>query len=379
MNGLIFYANIVAVNKALLFPSVRDNPLLIFIAWLNLDIGIETCYYNGMDMYGRTWLQFVFPLYVWALVALIILVSHYSTYAARLFGRNPVSVLATLFILSYTKILRTIITVFSVGFIDYPETLVTKAIWLYDGNVDYLVGRHIPLFILALLFLLLLFLPYTFLLIFGQCLRKLPRKRGLAWTKSMVFTSIMDAYHAPYKNKHRYWTGLLLLVRCVLFLTFSFNVLGDPNVNLLAITTMIILTVTSVTYLKIYKKQVLNILEISFMINLAFLAAITQQVQLSKANKQIVSSISVAIAFLTFLAILTYHSYIQFKDIVWKKIWHTRERAKRETNEQEPIESVCPRNEPTSTVVDLRELERMDLEEVKEQVLEPLLEGSDNN
>ena len=102
-----------AVSKAGFFSSVKNIPLLIFIAWLNLDVGIETCYYNGMDTYGRTWLQFVFPLYVWALVGLIIVVSHYSTNAARIFGRNPVSVLATLFLLSYTKLLQTIIAVFS--------------------------------------------------------------------------------------------------------------------------------------------------------------------------------------------------------------------------------------------------------------------------
>ena len=370
INGLILYANIVAVNKSTLFPSGRSNPLIIFIAWLNLDVGIETCYYNEMDMYGRTWLQFIFPLYVWALVALIIIVSHYSTYAARIFGRNPVSVLATLFLLSYTKLLRTIITVFSVGFIEYPEMKMTKAIWLYDGNINYLQGKHILLFITALFFLVVLFLPYTFLLLFGQCLRRLPRKRGLGWTKSMVFTSVMDAYHAPYKNKHRYWTGLMLLVRCAYFLTFSFNVLGDPNIDLLVITTTIVLVVTSLTYIKVYENKALNILELSCMVNLVFLAAITHQVQLAQTNKEIVSSISVSIAFLTFIAILIYHSYIQLKDTVWRRIQQTRVRAKR-TNEQELIESVCPRNEPTSTVVDLKELR-------EQYYLEPLLEGSDN-
>ena len=186
----------------------------------------------------------------------------------------------------------------------------------------------------------------------------------------MVFTSVMDAYHAPYKNKHRYWTGLMLLVRCALFLTFSFNILGDPNVNLLAITTTIMLVMTSVTYLKVYKNKTLNILELSFMINIAFLAAITQQVQLSQTNKEIVSSISVSIAFLTFIAILIYHSYIQLKDTVWRRIQQARVRTKREYNEQELIESVSPTNKPTSTMVDLKEL--------RKQHLEPLLEGSDN-
>ena len=72
------------------------------------------------------------------------------------------------------------------------------------------------------------------------------------------------------------------------------------------------------------------------MINTAFLAAVTQQVQLSQTNKEVVSSISVSIAFLTFIAILIYHSYIQLKDTaVWRKIQRTRVRAKMATSEQE--------------------------------------------
>ena len=98
----MLYANIVGVNRTT-FPPV--NPVLsVFIAWLNLDFGIETCFYNGMDAYGKTWLQFVFPVYIWVLVGLMILASRYSCRFAKLLGNNPVSVLATLILLSYTKI-----------------------------------------------------------------------------------------------------------------------------------------------------------------------------------------------------------------------------------------------------------------------------------
>ena len=356
INGLIFYANIVAVNKAVLFPSVRNNPLVIFIAWLNLDVGIETCYYNGMDTYGRTWLQFIFPFYVWTLVGLIVVVSHYSTYAARLFGRNPVSVLATLFLLSYTKLLQTIIVVFSFTYINYPDTKETRVVWLYDANIDYLKGKHIILFTITLLFLVFLFLPYTLLLLFGQCLRRLPKKKGLHWTGSLVFNSIMDAYHAPYKIKHRYWTGLMLLVRCVLFLTFSFNALGDPNINLFAINTVILLVIVHATYLKVYSNKALTFLELSFMINLAILAGITHQIQLSQHNKDSATKISVIIVFLTFVSILAFHCYIQLKDTaIGKKI--KQKRMKTVSQQELNIVISTEKSVPTTTVVERPHLE----------------------
>ena len=75
LNGLIFYANIIRANQAVYFPvekSERFSSLLsVFIAWLNLDLGVEVCLFQGMDAYIRTWLQFVFPVYIWILVGFI--------------------------------------------------------------------------------------------------------------------------------------------------------------------------------------------------------------------------------------------------------------------------------------------------------------------
>ena len=96
-NGLIFYANIFAANRAIFFPSDETKLLTVFIAWLNLDFGFETCFYDGMDGYAKTWLQLAFPLYVISLVFAIIIISDYSSKFAALFtGKNPIATLATL-------------------------------------------------------------------------------------------------------------------------------------------------------------------------------------------------------------------------------------------------------------------------------------------
>ena len=58
VNGLIFYANIVQANKTTFFPVSATVPithmLSVFISWVNLDLGIETCFYKGMDAYTKT-------------------------------------------------------------------------------------------------------------------------------------------------------------------------------------------------------------------------------------------------------------------------------------------------------------------------------------
>ena len=238
INGLIFYANIIIVNQSVYFPSGDTNVVLdilrVFVAWLNLDLGVETCFYDGMDAYARTWLQFIFPVYIWVLVCTVIILCYYKTWAVRMFGRNPVAVLATLFLLSYAKLLRTIITALSFTFLEYPDRS-EVAVWLYDGNVRYLQGKHIPLFLVAMIVLLLLFLPYTVVLSLGQWIQARSRNRLFSWISDYRVKAFLDAYHGPFKAEHRYWHGLLLVVRSCLFLVFAFNRLGNPNVNLLAI------------------------------------------------------------------------------------------------------------------------------------------------
>ena len=121
-NGLIFYANVIRAQHATFFtPDISNSFLSMFIAWLNLDQGIESCLYDGLDTYTSTWLQFLFPLYIWLLAAVLIVLSHYSTRVSKLMGKNAVPVLATLFLISYTKVLRLILDVTSFTVITYPN------------------------------------------------------------------------------------------------------------------------------------------------------------------------------------------------------------------------------------------------------------------
>ena len=320
LSGLVFYANIVGVNCTIFLPVRSTDVLSVFIAWLNLDFGIETCFYNGMDAYSKTWLQFVFPVYLWLLVGLIILVSHFSQRFASLLGRNPVSVLATLILLSYAKILRTLIATAYFTHLEYPTY--NRSVWFYDANIDYISGKHIPLFLVAVLVFFFLFLPYTLLLLFGQWLQAISHLRFFSWVNSARLKPFTDAYHAPYKAKHRYWPGLLLVLRFVLLLVFALNPQQDLNINLLAILVGAgILQLWTWVSGGVYKNWCLDALEGSFTLNLTILGAATYYVNHSGGNQLAVGYTSVSIAFATFIGILCYHIFQQVRHTkLWKKV-----------------------------------------------------------
>ena len=93
INGLIFYANHVQANQSVFFPPGPTRelyPIKVFIAWLNLDLGITTCFFDGLNRYWKTWLQFVFPLYLWGIITLIIYLSHKFKSVAMILGDNSV-------------------------------------------------------------------------------------------------------------------------------------------------------------------------------------------------------------------------------------------------------------------------------------------------
>ena len=359
INGLIFYANIISVNRAQLFPSGETNILTVFIAWVNLDLGIETCFFDGMDAYSKAWLQYAFPLYVWVLVGAIIIAGHHSTRVARCLGTNPVAVLATLFLLSYAKLLRSIINPLFVTFLEYPSD--SKAVWLVDGNVAFLKGKHIPIFLVSLLALLLLFIPFTLLLLLGQWIQSQSERKCCSWISDYRVSTFLDVYHGPFKNKHRYWSGLLLATRICLFMVFAFNVNGDPRVNILATIVCLIGLLIVFSWFRVYKAWYLNALEASFIINSLLLnvASGIYYVEMSGENQNTLTYASVSVAFATFCGIVFYHCCLQIRGtMLFKSFVHSLKKSTCDINgvENTDIEEDPPRKytkPPTTSVVEI--------------------------
>ena len=136
LNGLIFYANVVYASKSILLPFQETNFVTVLISWLNLDLGIDTCYFPRMDTYIKTWLQLAFPAYVIFLVILVIVISSCSDKFSNLIGRkDPVATLSTLILLSYAKLVEVCFKSLSVGILEYPDGS-HKNLWLPDATIE---------------------------------------------------------------------------------------------------------------------------------------------------------------------------------------------------------------------------------------------------
>ena len=195
INGLIFYANVMAMNHNVLLSGQKSH-LYPFLAWLNLDLGISTCLYNGMDGYEETWFQLVFPTYLWAIGLVIIkLYSWFPEHATRLGGENAHKVLTTMLLLSYTKLQLTVVTIMSFTKLEYPGGVV-RYMWLYDANLEFFTGKHLVLGIFGIIVLVFLILPYTLCLTFFQQLQACSGNWLFQWVSKLK--PVFDAYAGPY-------------------------------------------------------------------------------------------------------------------------------------------------------------------------------------
>ena len=313
LNGMAFYMNVVSINSSF-FDEPSENRIVhwlkSFVAWMNLDLGIEMCFYDGMGAVGKTALEFVFPLYLWCLSGLIIYCGRRSSLIMKIFGKNTVKVLATIILLSYAKLLRTVIDIWNVSIIKTSSGK-DEMVWTINGNVHYFhENSHTVLFALAVV-VVAITLPYTLALLFIQCLRKKSNIKLLFWVNKLK--PFFDAYTGPYKDKYHFWTGFLLIVRMIIFIGIAVNNSNGPIFHL----TLIIATTSLLLLLiqpGIYKTLALNIVEAFTYFNLITFTALTTYNIKVGHNNNLSIELCVGSMFLLFCGIFFYHVYKRLSD-----------------------------------------------------------------
>ena len=174
-----------------------------------------------------------------------------------------------------------------------------------------------------------------------------------------------DAYGGPYKDRYRWWTGFLLLLRFLLVLIVTF--LNDQNLALSILVWLSLLLTPFVSLLHIYKSFPINFLEACFL-------SLTALVGFSSTTWQ--TTAALAISALLCATILLFHlgqrlkttSLVMFvkklKD--WKSKLNADEREDSIDREVEPINRS---NVPVS-IISVASLD---------ELREPLLEDMEPN
>ena len=296
VNPFIFYVNIISINSTWFFPPSHQsfNPAYVAVSLATLDLGIQVCFYHGMGEYAKMWLQLAFPVYLILIAVSLIIASRYSSTIQKLTAQRALPVLATLFLLSYTKILRTVSTVLFV----YSTTTEipadkTEFVWSVDANVDLFGFQHTTLFIMCIVLLLSL-IPFNVILLFTRTL--------LRFRMVSYFKPLLDAYLGPYEDNCYYWTGLQLLIRTIIF---SVSAL-ETNISLYIGCVVLGMLGNIHCYAAPFKSKMKNFNERFFILNLMILYSVSSLQNINTAE-QIVINTTIYIAILYFTFIVIFH------------------------------------------------------------------------
>ena len=306
INGLLFYANMVRLNEAFFFPNGSIPVVSQFISWLNLDLGIEVCLFDGLDGYWNTWLQFVFPAYLFLLMGGIIVGCRYSVWLCRLCGSHAVPALATLVFIPYTKILLTSTNALSMFRLACNDSILT--VWSVDGNIEYGSSKHFILVVFSC-GVLVIGLAYPVLVLCAPLLERyshkcIPQHR---WNPVAKFKPLLDAYGGPYKDKYRFWTGVTLMVRLTLIVACSFFKSSIFSVSITAIIVSI-LVLWSLTDC-VYKEKYIGALEAFFLLNAILLSIVVLFLYFIKLDYQIATIVSICLSLV--VCLVTMAMYIR--------------------------------------------------------------------
>uniref|UniRef100_A0A1X7VQ24 Uncharacterized protein n=1 Tax=Amphimedon queenslandica TaxID=400682 RepID=A0A1X7VQ24_AMPQE len=313
INGLIFYANIVKILKPILFQTDSIPVLSQFISWINLDFGVNVCFYDGMTPSHKIWWQFAFPIYIWIIIGIITIAVKKMTNhrffdpVTRYFIHfKIVNIFATLLLLSYTKLIQTLVNIFNRSSIECDGE--AKTVLYYDGTLDYAKGSHLPMFLFGFGFLCVVIVPYTLFLFALPLVEKgvahlLEKCQGFGrlWLKIKPLT---DAYASPFKNNCRFWVGFLIVIRLVVSLVFASQT--DETYIIYIVFTIILFTLMfSVSLEGPYTNRYLNKLEHWFLVNLLGIIAYSR-------HPRIGVGIFHSLVFATFILIVTWHCFARW-------------------------------------------------------------------
>ncbi len=278
------------------------------VSIINFNIGYPVCLYNNMTDTVKTALQFLFPVYIWILIIITVMISRFSTTVSNCIAGNSVQVLVTVCHLSYMKVLVTIVTVLTPlkVFVENSEThkIVVLYLWNENPNIPYgSTWQHMSLIVVALLFLFLFVLPYLLLSLFVP----------FCWRQKLIirFRPVFETMYAPYKQKHSYWFGIRLLTVSAFALVSATTQGVNVYIGLLVFQFILILLTTIQAVINPFKNKLVGIIDLYFLINITFLYILcTFQILyglLDDNNMKLLVLLMYSTIVLVSLAIIIYH------------------------------------------------------------------------
>uniref|UniRef100_A0A1X7TKK9 Uncharacterized protein n=1 Tax=Amphimedon queenslandica TaxID=400682 RepID=A0A1X7TKK9_AMPQE len=335
LNGIIFYAQIANIgivhylnipcNECTKELVYLIRPASVFISWLNLNLGFPLCFCNGMTEIWKAGLSLLFPVYLILIVGLLIILSRYSVTISNCFSRSSIQVLVTIVHLSFTKLLQSVLEVFSSAKIFIEGIDVPKIVWYNNGFIEYNSESHRWLMVVTSIVAGLILIPYFIVMLLGNFLLKFDRLRE-------YIRPFYEAIHAPYRRNKWYWFAIHQLFVLFTYVSETFSKGRVPLFLSLLLIYHILLYLQ--TKLAPFRYKTLNWLNLMILLALNIVFLVSHFMYLTDVSpKQLVMFFAIAnypiIA--VFMMIIAYHILLVTNKVnrvllLYQKVYQLKER-----------------------------------------------------
>ena len=315
LNGIIFYANVSNIGLAdvLMLYSFGNKALIVCISIsvklleiLNANPVYPDCLFDGMNELWKTAIRLIFQVYLFAIVIALIVLSRNSTWLTRKLGNSSIKVLVTIFHISVSRMLLTLIDVLTCTHVHIEASKDPLSVWFLDGNVHCLTDQHLLLAILTITLVCPLSLVYGIGLLCPRRISKTPF--GSKYCRPLI-----EAIHAPYKQGKEYWF-VLRIVLLIFFYTI-YAIFRGLNWLLICDITLPVLSafIVAQVHIKPFKSNIVNVLDLLPMLNF-WLLEMTIWYDLENVEFKIFAVKCVISVFFTMflLFLIMFHRVIKF-------------------------------------------------------------------
>ena len=309
LNGIIFYAqaangglfDLLSLHSDVDIISTATEKVVqavyVFLSILNLNLGLHVCFYDGMTELWKVGLSLVFPIYLLIIVVILIVLSRYSTWLSNKISHSSVQVLVTIVHLSFSRLLLTIIYVFTSS-IEYTSNKHYR-VWYRDGAVEYMGQSHRILVIISLILTIPLVLPYiAFFFLAKPLIRHSPKANH-------YLRPVFEAILAPYKEGKHHWFVARVLLLIIIYILYTVYKTVHGSVLYISVAALLASFLIGQALFQPFKNKLINLLDCWLMFNLTLIYVTLSYINLREAT--IFSVVAVFLVFLTFLVILLYH------------------------------------------------------------------------
>ena len=215
--------------------------------------------------------------------------------------------LSHLMYISYSNLLSISLLVLTPTNLHFNNTNSSGKLWVWfkDSSLHYGQNpNHVVLLCMSIVVLSLFIVPF---MLVGLPWVKMLRSRFIA----KYVCPFIDAIHGPYKEKLRYWFGVILVVLSLMYIITTVLEGSNMSLKILLFIFILNLLVIAQVIVLLYKNKILNGLDLWFMVLFLLNFTTSHSYSLKENTKvnNIMTSVEIILCFIIYLVILMYHTY----------------------------------------------------------------------